>query len=180
MRKTFKKKLMRHLGPTRPDCILHEKLHTMSRWHVVQIHISVRRRRVVGVFPYRRVGRGASSCTVANWQPSTDSSPRKGWVEVHFIACFFCGYFIACYLLCDENFSIYNVSSLSMWVDDLLYVIKWYACDKLTKFMNGFRVASVSEWCDEAKKIFSKYIIVRALQQVIGWGQSTIVVHYLY
>ena len=67
-----------------------------------------------------------------------------------------------------------------MWVDDLLYVIKWYACDKLTKFMNGFRVASVSEWCDEAKKIFSEYIIVHALQQVIRWGQSTIVVHYLY
>ena len=28
------------------------------------------------------------------------------------------------------------------------------ACDKLTKFMNGFRVASLSEWCDEAKKYF--------------------------
>ena len=26
-------------------------------------------------FPKGRVGRGASSCTVANWQPSTDSSP---------------------------------------------------------------------------------------------------------
>ena len=72
-------------------------------------------------------------------------TPRNGWLEVHFIAC---------YLLCGENFSIYNVSSLLMWVDDLLYVIKWYACDKLTKFMNGFRVASVSEWCDEAKKYF--------------------------
>ena len=34
--------------------------------------------------------------------------------------------------------------------------------------MNGFRAASVSEWCDEAKNIFSEYIIVRALQQVIG------------
>ena len=55
-----------------------------------------------------------------------------------------------------------------MWVDDLLYVIKSYACDKLTKFMNVFRVAYLSEWCDEAKKIFSEYIIVRALQQVIG------------
>ena len=41
-----------------------------------------------------------------------------------------------------------------MWVDDLLNVIKLYACDKLTKFMNGFRVASLSEWCDEAKKYF--------------------------
>ena len=27
------------------------------------------------VFPNGRVGRGASSCTVANWQPSTDSLP---------------------------------------------------------------------------------------------------------
>ena len=26
-------------------------------------------------FPKGRAGRGASSCTVANWQPSTDSSP---------------------------------------------------------------------------------------------------------
>ena len=79
------------------------------------------------------------------WFKASISMPRNGWVEVHFIAC---------YLLCGENFSIYNVSSLSMWVDDLLYVIKWYACDKLTKFMNGFRVASLSEWCDEAKKYF--------------------------
>ena len=41
-------------------------------------------------------------------------TPRIGWPEV---------YFIACYLLCDEKFSIYNVSSLSLWVDDLLYVM---------------------------------------------------------
>ena len=79
------------------------------------------------------------------WFKASVSNPRNGWVEVHFIAC---------YLLCGENFSIYNVSSLSMSVDDLLYVIKWYACDKLTKFMNGFRVTSVSEWCNEAKKYF--------------------------
>ena len=39
-----------------------------------------------------------------------------------------------------------------MWVDDL------YAYDKLTKFMNGFRVASVSEWCNEAN-FFSGYIL---------------------
>ena len=38
-------------------------------------------------------------------------------VEVHFIAC---------YLLCDEKFSIYNVSSLSMWVDNMLYVMLNY------------------------------------------------------
>ena len=40
--------------------------------------------------------------------------PRIGWREVYFIAFLF---------LCEKNFSIYNVSSLSLWVDDLLYVM---------------------------------------------------------
>ena len=111
----------------------------------------------------------ASSQRINSGSKQAFPTPTSGWAEVHFIAC---------YLLCDENFSIYNVSSLSLWVDDLLYVIKWYACDKLNKFMNGFRDASQSGCCKE--DFFSEYIIVSALQHVIGWGQSTIVVDYLY
>ena len=77
MQQTFKKKLMRHFGPTRPDRILHEKLHTMFHWHVVPFqHINETTvSHFLLVFPNRCAGRGASSCTVANWQPSTDSSP---------------------------------------------------------------------------------------------------------
>ena len=40
----------------------------------------------------------------------------RGLVELKFISSL-------CYLLCEKNFSIYNVSSLSLWVDDLLYVM---------------------------------------------------------
>lgn len=49
------------------------------------------------------------------WFKASVSNVEDWLIEVHFIAC---------YLLYDENFSIYNVSSLSTWVDDLLYVIK--------------------------------------------------------
>jgi len=69
------KKLMRHLGPTRQIafCTRNYTPCFVDMWS--RSNISVRRGRVVGVFPNGRVGRGASLWTVANWQPSTDSSP---------------------------------------------------------------------------------------------------------
>ena len=97
---------------------------------------------------------------------------RRGMVELKFISLL-----VICCVMKILVFIMYPRCRCGLMT--CLYVIKWYACEILTKFMNGFRVTSLSGCCNEAKKIFSEHIIVRALQQVIEWDQSTIV-HYLY